>query len=181
MSSTSAAECIACRRPKGALECGLCHESVCRNCATYQPEGTFSFFTVVPAELAHTHYCPTCYDEQVAPQKLRYDSLMEQARETAIFFTTQRRQLPILKKTNDVLKVVDCADRDETILRLAFQAAQMECNSVIEVEVEAEKVRNFGYQKSAWRGQGRPAQVDIGKVERWAGNKDQLRLGRPLH
>ncbi len=104
--------------------------------------------------------------------------MMAQAQEVMIFFVTQRRELPVLKKATKPAKVENCRDRDETILRLAFQAAEKSFNSVIEVDVTSQKVRNAGFQTSAWRGTGVPADIDLGKVERWVGNKDALRLGR---
>ena len=51
-----------------------------------------------------------------------------------------------------MLTVKDCPDRDETIMRLAFFAAQRSSNAVIQVEVTAEKVRNGAYQTSKWSG-----------------------------
>lgn len=176
----SSLECVGCRRPKATLQCGVCEDPVCKSCSHFLEEGSFSFLPEVPAELKHTFYCPACTDAHVAPAQERYDALMDQARETMIFFMTQKRALPILKKSIDRVRVDACPDRDETILRLAFLAVEKGFNSVIEVEVDSKKVRNAGYQTSTWRGTGLPADVDLGKVERWVGNKEQLRLGRKV-
>ena len=175
----SGEECVACRRPKATLNCGICEEPLCRPCSQFLPEGSFSFLEVIPPELVHNDYCPTCFDAHVVPARTSYDGFMSHANETAVFFTTQKRALPILKKALRWIEV-DCADRDEAILRLAFRAAEQSFNSLIEVEVTCSKVRNFGYQKSAWHGKGRPADVDVAKVERWAGNKENLRLGQKI-
>ncbi len=91
---------------------------------------------------------------------------MEQAREAYIFFTTQKNPPPVVSKSKERLQVSECIDRDETILRLAFQAVRLGFNAVLETHVVAEKVRNAGYQKSAWRGTGVPAMVDADKLER---------------
>jgi hypothetical protein len=51
-------------------------------------------------------------------------------------------------------------DRDEALLRLAFFAAQGNYNSLVDVELTSEKVRNGGYQTLKWRGVGVPVHVN---------------------
>jgi hypothetical protein len=91
---------------------------------------------------------------------------MERAREVYVFFKTQKRAPLMLKKAKETVRVESCEDRDETILRLAFFAAEQGHNAVVGAEVTAEKIRNAGYQKSKWSGEGLPATIDREKFER---------------
>ncbi len=109
----------------------------------------------------------SCFDSEVQPALENYRELIEQARSVFIFFTTQKKAIPLIKKSKEKVVVEACDDRDETILRLAFQAAQQGYNAVIETEVVAQKIRNEGYQKSVWRGVGVPAQVNAERMERY--------------
>jgi hypothetical protein len=158
--------CVSCRRPKDDLSCELCHADLCKKCVQFLDAATFSFYTKIPNELSHTHYCQNCYAQTVESALEAYEEIIERARGSYVFFTSHRKQIPLLKKSKDSVRVENCEDRDETILRLAFLAAEQGYNSVMEVEVVCEKVRNEGYQKSAWRAVGIPATVDAEKMER---------------
>lgn len=159
------AECISCGKPKAVLNCELCNEPLCKKCDQILPPDTFSFHPEIPENLTHLHYCNNCHDSVVAPELETYSEVMERAKNSFVFFTTQRKETPLLRKSREVLKVENCADRDETILRLAFFAAQEGFNAIVEVEVHSEKVRNGAYQTSRWSGRGMGAQIDAKKME----------------
>ena len=162
----SKATCSSCYRPKATFSCDVCQEPLCKDCEEFLDESTFSFLREVPEILRHTHYCRVCYDQNVAQALESYNEILERARSVYFFFKTQKRQLPIVKRSKESVRVEACEDRDETILRLAFFAAEMGFNAVIEAEVTSEKIRNQSYQKSAWQGVGVPAEVDAIKLER---------------
>lgn len=161
----SATECISCGKPKAVLSCEVCNEALCKKCDQILEPDTFSFLPKVPEELTHLHYCGSCFDSVVAPELDSYHETMERAKNAFVFFTTQRKETPLIKKAREVLKVSNCLDRDETILRLAFFAAQADFNAIIEVEVSSEKIRNGAYQTSRWNGQGIAAQIDGHKLD----------------
>ena len=71
-----------------------------------------------------------------------------------------------MKRAAKPFRVDDCTDRDETLMRLAFLAAKADFNALLDVDIVAKKVRNFGYQTSQWQGIGVPARVDREKLER---------------
>jgi hypothetical protein len=112
----------------------------------------------------------------IEPELEKYNELMERARGTYVFFSEQKRPPPLLSRALDPVEVKECADRDETILRLAFQAATRGCNALIETEVVSKKVRNEGYQKSTWRGVARPAQVDAERLERTSSERISIKM-----
>ena len=119
----------------------------------------------IPEALAHTFYCGRCHDDVLQPAFDEYNEVMERAKTCFVFFKTQRKEVPLIKKEREMLRVAECIDRDETILRLAFFAAQKDYNAVIDCLVESEKIRDGAYQTSKWYGTGTPALVDGAKID----------------
>lgn len=158
--------CSSCRRSGAPQACELCEAALCKGCVQFLDAGTFSFRAEVAPELRFSKYCPACFSEKVEPELEAYRETLDRAREVFFFFKTQRKPLPVLTRSKETIRVTDCADRDETILRLGFQAAERGFNAVLEGEVIATKVRDGAYQKSLWKGSGVPAQVDAEKLER---------------
>lgn len=158
--------CETCRKPEASVECPLCQNSICEDCVLAPAPGAFSLLPVIPKKLAHTKYCRFCFDEHVEPEFVKYQETLEKAENVFVFFTTQRKEIPLIRKVRDLLEVTDCPDRDETILRLAYMAAAKDFNAVIQVEVEHEKIRNHAFQKTRWKGRGFPALVDEKKLDR---------------
>ena len=95
-----------------------------------------------------------------------YEDKMARAKEMYFFFNTQRSLLPVLKKATNPIRVENCEDRDETVLRLAFLSVDQGYNSVIEAEVVSAKVRNGGHHKHFWKGTAFPANLDLERFER---------------
>ncbi len=158
-------ECVSCRKPKGIHQCQVCENMVCKNCTMRVAEGAFSFLRVIPPGVSHSVYCGACFDENVLPVQEEYEEIMERAKGAFIFFKSQRKEVPLLGKSKETHRIESCPDRDETILRLAFFAAQEGYNAVIETEVISEKIRNGSYQTSNWKGSGVPARVNAEKIE----------------
>jgi hypothetical protein len=162
----SEAICISCQKPRASTQCEVCAGALCKACVQFLEEGSFSFLEKLPEPLSHTSYCGRCFDAEVAPALASYNETLERANQVYVFFKTQKRQPKVLKRAKERIRVSSCPDRDETILRLAFRAAQASFNAVIETDVAAEKLRNGSYQKSSWSGSGVPAEVDSAKIER---------------
>ena len=145
------------------MSCDLCEAKVCKSCVSFLDEETFAFRTEVGGVETHI---TACFESRVAPEIATYQENLEKARGVYIFFKSQKRPPPILTRSKRVMRVAACPDRDETILRLAFQAAELGFNAVIETDVISKKVRNEAYQKLSWQGTGEPAKVDEGRMER---------------
>lgn len=157
-------ECTSCRKPKANLECGLCHSALCKSCTQFVDEDTFSFLAEVPTELSHTTYCHSCHEQTVVPALVDYNQLMEQAKEIAIYFHNQGKETRLMSRKEDPVSVKNCLDRDETILRLAFYATQKGYNSLVDVKVDSEKIKEGSRQKMIWHGSGVPTQVTPDKI-----------------
>jgi hypothetical protein len=119
----------------------------------------------IPAELAHTEYCLTCFAVKIQPELRDYKELMKRASEVFILDKPERKAPMVLRKHKHLLRVEDCPDREETMLRLAFLAAELGFNSVIKVNIEHRKVRNAGYQKLLWTGTGLAVDLDGRKLD----------------
>jgi len=160
--------CFSCRRTQGhkaTVKCGVCQVLLCKKCAFFLASSTFSFREKIADELKHDYYCYFCHQQHVEPARESYLKLVDRARELYFFFNTQKRSIPVIRRGKQKVQVQECQDRDETILRLAFFAAELGYNSVIEAQVNSKKVRNAGYQTSVWSGVGLPAEVDAAKLE----------------
>ena len=158
--------CETCRQPAATESCALCENVLCEDCVLGPPSGAFSLMPKTPTELTHRVYCRFCYDEKIEPELLKYEETRELAENVFIFFKTQRKEIPLIRKSKVTMKVEDCDDRDETILRLAFMAAEQGFNAVIETDVSHQKIRNHGHQTTRWHGTGLPAMVDEAKLDR---------------
>ncbi len=156
--------CSICQKPKSNLQCGLCNETVCKGCAEFIPEDTFSFLKKIPDELKHTIFCLSCYNTAVQGQLAAYNEIMQRAKDVMIFTKSQAKETRFVKRDQIPYKIKECTDHDEVIMRMAFKAVQMNFNSVIDVEVLTEKVRIGSYQTSKFAGSGMPANVILSSL-----------------
>ena len=161
------AECTTCKNPKATLRCGLCHGPICKGCAEFVPEESFAFLTKIPAELSHAIYCIPCYNEKIAPALDSYNEIMERAKNVFVYSKSQGKETRLMKSTEEPLKVADCLDREETLLRLAFLAAQANFNALIGVEIISKKsTKTTTYKTISWSGTGIPTVLDAEKMNR---------------
>lgn len=158
--------CSCCQKSKAQLICGACTLSVCKDCAHFLDDNHFSFLSSIPEALKHTVYCHSCFVQTVQEPLTQYDQTMEQAKNIDVFFKVQSKETRLLKRREKTLTVDACPDEQETLLRLAFKAAQLGFNGLIDVEVTGAKVRNGGYQTSVWKGSGIPTNVAHKKLLR---------------
>ena len=139
---------------------------MCKACTEFVEPGDFSFLQVLPAELSHKHYCFSCFGEVVQPAMHRYARTMAVARQILVIDKPRRMPLPVLKSSKQMLSVRKCADKEDALMRLAFQAADLGFNAIIKVEMKYEKVRMDGYQTTHWHATAYPADLDPIRLER---------------
>ncbi len=151
--------CSICLKTKAGLECGLCKNSLCKTCALFLEVDSFSFLKKIPEELTCSAYCPHCYDAQVAPRLEHYNQTMERAKDVNVFLKNQSKESRIYKSDEPPVTVEDCPDPEETLLRLAFYAAQANFNGLIGVDIYSKKVREGTYQTLSWSGTGIPTHI----------------------
>lgn len=159
-------KCASCRVAKPTLACGICKEGICKSCTQFLSEETFAFREKLPEDLRHQHYCSFCYSEKVQAEIQNYNQVMKKAKQVLVIDKPRRRPLPILKSSKELLRVKGSKDKEETLLRLAFLAAERGFNSIIKVNVAGKKIRDGGYQWMEWEATGYPADLEPGRLER---------------
>ena len=85
---------------------------------------------------------------------------MRRARKVIVYVKNQGEETRLMRRQARPIKVTDCRDRDETLLRLAFFAADAGFNALLDVSIAARKVRNEGYQTMRWDGVAIPTTLD---------------------
>ncbi|MGZ6460585.1 MAG: hypothetical protein ACXWQX_16150 [Bdellovibrio sp.] len=85
---------------------------------------------------------------------------MEQAKNVAVFFKEQSKETRLMSRKASAFVVKDCADKDETVMRLAFFAAKANFNGLIDVDISFKKVREGSYQTLKWNGSGIPVNIN---------------------
>lgn len=125
---------------------------------------SFSFLKTIPEELTHEIYCNLCYNNTVEPALTSYAEIMMRAKDVFIF-ERKIKSIPLIMKSKQKMSVIDCPDKQETMLRLAFFAAEQDFNAVVQVELIGTKVRINGYQTMSWSGTGFPARIRVSGLQ----------------
>jgi uncharacterized protein YbjQ (UPF0145 family) len=120
----------------------------------------------IPDVLRQGNVCPACFDQQVRPHQLRMEELLEKAKDVYFLTKAYPGYVRVIQKHTKRVSIDDCDDRRETIVRLAFFAAELGCNAIIEAEVDSKKVSMGKYQSSRWFGSAMPAKIDGEQLER---------------
>ncbi|MCC2677947.1 MAG: hypothetical protein K0R29_523 [Pseudobdellovibrio sp.] len=89
---------------------------------------------------------------------------METAKNILVFEISQGKETRLIKRKEAKLVVEECPDRDETMLRLAFQAAEKGFNAIIDVDIKSKKVKEGKYQHTMYSGTAIPANVTDNKL-----------------
>jgi uncharacterized protein YbjQ (UPF0145 family) len=155
--------CKTCRKPKANFECGVCHEHMCKTHTQFVTD-TFSFLPKIPTDLTHSTYCVNCFDEKVAEPLAEYEATMEKAKEVMMFTKDQTKLTGHLKRKEDPITVEDCEDEEEVVLRLAFQAAQMGYNCILDVNIKNKKIINGSHKKVIFTATAIPITIDPKQV-----------------
>lgn len=151
--------CCVCQKSKAALICGICKEQVCKSCTEFLENESLSFLTTIDDNLKLGTYCSICFAEKINPIVEKYNATMELAKNINVFEKSQGKETRLIKRKEAELTVTDCADKNETILRLAFQAAEKGFNAIIDVDLKPRKIKNGRHQHTLWSATALPANV----------------------
>ena len=158
--------CVQCQSPDSNLSCGTCQAVLCKSCARLLGDENFALLPQRPATIIHDSFCEPCYQASVAPLVEAYEDAAARARDVNIFYKSQGKETRFIRRTEKLLRVEECLDRSEAILKLAFLAASTGYNTLVDVEVEPRKIRNGGWQSSRWGGRAVPTTVDDEQLSR---------------
>lgn len=124
------------------------------------PEEAF-FYAPNPApELLHPRYCFQCFDSVVRPALDEYEAKLAVAKEVFSVPKAYRGQLPLIDEAKEDIRVDDCKDPAEAVLKLGFLAADRGFNAIIRTRTLQKKLRNHAYQTSRWSAEARPANLN---------------------
>jgi hypothetical protein len=151
--------CSSCFKPKANLECHECHAPICKNCAQFVDDEQFSYDPKMQTLDLTGAYCLSCHEKKIVPVQAAYDELMQRARDVSVFFTDQGKETRLIKRSEDKFTINECADRDETVLRLAFLAAKAGYNGIVDVDLTYSKSREGSFKIASWSGTGTAAKL----------------------
>lgn len=114
----------------------------------------------LPKELDGSAFCLNCFAEKVVPAQDAYIETMNAAKEILVYTKSQGKETRLISRKEPPVRVDNCTDYDETILRLAFFATQAGYNAIIDVDIRSEKVKTNGYQSTRWFGVAVPANFE---------------------
>ncbi|MEK7356957.1 MAG: B-box zinc finger protein [Bdellovibrionota bacterium] len=152
--------CSSCSTPKANLTCRSCEAALCKACAQFVDVERFSFYAPPANEALAGAYCLTCFETEIAPEAAKYDGLMARAKDITVFFTEQGKETRLIKRSDTKFSVERCADRDETILRLAFFAAKAGFDTLVDIDLIYEKRRDGSFKIAHWKGTAVGAKPD---------------------
>lgn len=127
---------------------------------------SFAFERRVPKELSHAVYCNPCFDRNVAGPLAEYQERLERAKNVYVYMKNQSKETRLIKRKLPAVRVEDCDDHDETILRLAYAAVKAGCNAIVDADVIAKKEKDGRYQWTKWYGSALPVKVDDARMQR---------------
>jgi hypothetical protein len=153
------AVCKTCHKPKANYACGICEEPICKTCTEFLTE-TFSFLKKVPVELTHSSYCTVCFDQSVRAPLDAYNETMEAAKEIIIYSKEQSKLTRGLKRLEDPLKVENCEDEEEALMRMSFDAVKMNFNALIDVQFKTSKIIIGSHKKTMVSATAVPVTLD---------------------
>jgi hypothetical protein len=158
--------CFICQNKTSICECGLCQASLCKNCRSQLSHKDFALIETKPEHLNHKAYCPTCFDEKIAPELFEYQEFEAKAYETYMLTKNYNGSVRVFSRHIKTVAVEECVDRRQMILMLAYQAARLGFNAIISTDIKSKKVfESKSYSSHVWSGSALPAQVDGERLE----------------
>jgi len=159
--------CAICTTAKATAHCGLCQSLVCKSCQDELGQDAFLYQEKIPEKLTHAAYCWRCFNEHVAPELTAYEAMAEKAKNVYFLTADYKGYVRILGKHKGRISIPDCADRREIILKMAFIAAELGFNAIIQSKVESMTVpKGGGHYSSRWKASSLPALIDGVQLER---------------
>ena len=157
--------CSECQQKAASLNCVSCvvdgkATPLCKSCAQFVSVEMFALCPEWTKELQPGAHCATCYETKIQAKLAEYTDIEQRAKEVAIYDSNQGKETRLMRRTEKPVKVENCNDEPEVLMRLAFLAAEKKFNAVLDVAVKGVKVRTGGYQTTIYSGTGVPANIN---------------------
>lgn len=120
--------------------------------------------TLLPEDLKNKTFCFNCYNQGISDRLIHYAEIVEKAKKVDVFSKIQSRETRRIKRSEPPVTVIDCEDREETLLRLAFLAADKGYSTIVDVDLKSKKIgEGKTYKRVVWSGSGIPVDPAIKK------------------
>jgi len=151
--------CSSCDKNNTDLVCGLCEAPTCKTCATFVDEDSFDFFNMIPVSLQNKAFCQGCFANQVSTEIEALKVLLKKARQVNVYRKEQGTETRFIRRIQKPIRVMDCQDEQETLLRLAFLATQQGFSTLVDVEIQSRKIGEGRYKKYVFDGTAVPVET----------------------
>lgn len=153
--------CQTCSAVKTAVICDRCSEHTCKRCSFFIDDTVFDYTDFLPEEIKDKVFCTSCYYQDVDAVLVDYKELLEKAKAVNVYSSIQGAETGRIKRIEKPILVQDCDDREETLLRLAFFAAQKDYDTLVDVSIKSKKVGEGAYKKLVWSGTAVPVDPKV--------------------
>jgi hypothetical protein len=151
--------CAVCNNPKANVTCRSCESKVCKACVEFVGDDTFEHADFTEANSPIGSYCSTCYTTEIVPALEIHSEILERAKEVSVFTTDQGKESRLIKRSDLKLKIDECEDKDDLIMRLAYLAAKAGYNTIVDVDLVYTKKRDGSFKLANWSGTATAALV----------------------
>lgn len=156
-------ECQTCLKNKTALNCSECEEATCKHCSFFIDDTVFEYAELLPENIMDQTFCTPCYHKTAEPVLAKYNEYLKTAKNVNVYSTIQGNETGMIKRIEKPIVIKDCDDREETLMRMAFFAAQKGYDTLVDVDIKPTKVGKGTYKKLIWTGRGVPVDPKIKK------------------
>lgn len=152
--------CAICNKSKPTLACDRCESPTCKKCCEFVDEDRFELLSMLPEELKNKNFCFNCFDGSVVMELQKYEQALELAKDLDVYSDKQGAETRLIKRTEQTLKVNDCEDKEDALMKLAFLAALGGFDTLVDTKISSKKVgQGKSYKKLVWNGSAIPAKV----------------------
>lgn len=123
----------------------------------------FDFSAVLPETLKDGIFCPACFHAHAEPVLDQYREHLEKARQVNTYDISQGNETSRIRRIEKPIKVENCGDKKEALMKLAFLAAQKGFDTLVDVDIQQEKVGTGTYKKLIWHGKAVPVDPKVRK------------------
>ncbi len=150
-------QCEICLNKKTTLRCNICEQYSCKHCTHFVDDNLFKFQDLLPKHISNKSFCPNCFDEKVRDELSDYISIMDKAKDVNVYAKVQSSETRLMRRVAKQIKIKDCEDKEEALMRLAYLAAQKGFDTIVDVDIISKKVKLGGrYKKLVWDGTATP-------------------------
>ncbi len=156
--------CSVCGKSRAPLVCGCCHQMICKSCTDFLEADEFYLLDKNPLNTDDKAFCQVCYQEKVLPEMQKYQDLVALAKNIQVFMKNQSKETRLIPRLEKTLRVENCKEPEEVMMRLAIMAVQKKLNALIDMDIVGKKVKDGSYSTTIFSGSAVPAEFNDRRV-----------------